>query len=143
MRWLVKALSTTIGQKYLMAVTGLSLCGFLVVHLGGNFFLFAGADAYNSYAHKLHEQEALLLVAECGLFALFLGHFAFAFLTAVRNRRARGQVAYYDKQTKQDGTALPDGGAGSWMVFTGVIVLLFLVLHLVDFKFDGGGSLEG
>jgi hypothetical protein len=56
----VKVLSTTVGQKILMAITGLSLCGFLVAHLGGNLKLYAGEQAFNDYAHALHSLGPLL-----------------------------------------------------------------------------------
>ena len=55
MKWLVNALSTSVGKKFVMAITGLLLCGFLVVHLGGNLLLYVadGGKSYNDYAHKL------------------------------------------------------------------------------------------
>jgi len=127
----IKACSTSIGQKALMAVTGLLLCGFLVVHLAGNFLLFAGEDAYNEYAHALHSQEALLKVAEIGLFSLFLLHIGLAFSTAAMNRQAR-KVEYAEKHSKQGVFALPGGGSSSWMMLTGLVVLGFLLVHLSD-----------
>ena len=60
----------------------LLLCGFLVVHLEGNLLLFVSAEKYNAYAHFLHSQEELLMVAETGLFLLFLAHLYLAFTTA-------------------------------------------------------------
>ena len=100
--WLIRSLSTSIGQKLVMAMTGLLLCGFLVAHLAGNLFLFVGADAYNGYAHALHEKEALLMVAEVGLFALFLTHIGLAISTSTANRKARRE-GYVEKETKQTG----------------------------------------
>ncbi len=127
----VKACSTSVGQKALMAVTGLLLCGFLVVHLAGNFLLFAGEEAYNEYAHAIHSNEALLKVAEVGLFSLFLLHIGLAFSTAAMNRQAR-KVEYREKQSKQGVFALPSGGASNWMMVTGLVVLGFLLVHLSD-----------
>src|SRR5262249_49844808 len=72
--WLTRAFSSSIGKKLVMAVTGLGLCGFLVVHLAGNLLLYAGEKPYDDYAHSLHAQAALLLVAEIGLLLLFVGH---------------------------------------------------------------------
>jgi succinate dehydrogenase / fumarate reductase cytochrome b subunit len=44
---LVKALSSSVGKKFVMGFTGLLLCGFLVAHLAGNLLLYVGPDAYN------------------------------------------------------------------------------------------------
>lgn len=132
--WLIKAFSTSIGKKLVMAVTGLALCGFLVVHLGGNLLLYVGADEYNHYAHTLHAQKILLVIAETGLFALFAGHILLAFKTDTENRAAR-PIAYAMKQTKMEEGPLA-APASSVMMITGILVFLFLLLHLADFKFE-------
>jgi succinate dehydrogenase / fumarate reductase cytochrome b subunit len=131
--WLWKALSSTIGQKIVMAITGLGLCGFLIVHLGGNLLLYVGAQKYNDYAHALHAQEILLLVAELGLFAMFILHIALAFRTSFQNAAAR-RIDYAMRQSKRDPgpLAVPPSGM---MLVSGIIVLIFLLLHLSDFKF--------
>ncbi|MDB4614334.1 succinate dehydrogenase cytochrome b subunit [bacterium] len=140
MSWLLRALSTSIGQKFVMGITGLLLCGFLVAHLGGNFFLFVGADAYNDYAEALHKQEALLKVAEAGLIVLFAVHLYLAFVTTRGNKVARGS-RYAMTETKQDVHVVP-GGSSSWMFVTGSIVLGFVILHLVDFTFQVRPDIE-
>ena len=75
---LVKACSTSVGQKLLMAISGLLLCGFLVAHLGGNLKLYAGEQSFNDYAHALHGLGPVLAAAEIGLFVLFLLHIGLA-----------------------------------------------------------------
>lgn len=137
MNWLVRCLSSSVGKKFVLGITGLLLCGFLVVHLAGNLFLFAGADAYNGYADKLHSLGGLLLAAEIGLLLLFLAHLTLAFVTTRQNRIAR-QQRYAVKQTKQDGPLLTFE-PHSWMFVTGAIVLGFILVHLSDFRF---GELE-
>src|SRR4029077_15657222 len=99
--WLVKACGSSIGKKIVMAITGLALCGFLVVHLGGNLLLYVGAEKYNHYAHTLHAQEHLLLVAEIGLLILFAGHIWLAFSTKIENDAAR-PVGYAMRRSKMD-----------------------------------------
>jgi succinate dehydrogenase / fumarate reductase cytochrome b subunit len=131
--WPVKALSGTIGKKIVMAITGLALCGFLVVHLGGNLLLYVGEESYNKYAHTLHAQEILLPIAEIGLLTLFVGHIWLAFKTKFENDAAR-PVTYVMRQSKLDEGPLA-APASSIMFATGIIVLLFLLLHLSDFKF--------
>jgi len=99
--WLIKAFSTSIGKKVVMAITGLALCGFLIVHLGGNLLLYVGAEKYNQYAHALHAQELLLLVAEIGLLILFVGHIWLAFSTKSENDSAR-PVDYAMRRSKME-----------------------------------------
>ncbi|MCA9056920.1 MAG: succinate dehydrogenase cytochrome b subunit [Planctomycetaceae bacterium] len=132
-RSIVRACSTSVGQKILMALTGLSLCGFLIAHLGGNLLLFAGEEKFNHYAETLHSYGPLLAVAETGLFGMFLLHIGLAISTTAMNKAARG-TDYREKASKQGVFVMP-GGAFSWMVVTGVVVAFFLVLHLTDLKF--------
>ncbi len=131
--WLIGAFSSSIGKKVVMAITGLALCGFLIVHLGGNLLLYVGADKYNHYAETLHAQEFLLLGAEIGLLVLFVGHIWLAFSTKIENDAAR-PVGYALRRSKMEEGPLA-APASSVMFGTGIIVLLFLLLHLADFKF--------
>lgn len=131
--WLTRAFSSSIGKKLVMAITGLGLCGFLVVHLAGNFLLYVGAEQYNHYAESLHAQAAFLVVAEVGLLLLFVGHLWLAFTTTRENTDAR-PVGYAMKQSKQPPSALL-APASSVMFATGIVVLLFLLLHLSDMRF--------
>lgn len=130
---LVRAAATTVGQKIVMAITGLALCGFLVVHLAGNLNLYAGEEKFNKYAEALHSLGPLLAVAEIGLFAMFAGHLGLAISTTAMNRAARSS-RYAVRETKQGVFALPNGGASSWMLVTGCLVLVFLVMHIADMK---------
>lgn len=132
--WLINAFSTSIGKKIIMALTGLALCGFLIVHLGGNLLLYVGPEEYNHYAHALHAQKILLPVAEIGLLVLFLGHILLAFKTNSENIASR-PIDYAMKQSKMEEGAL-GAPASSVMYATGIVVLLFLLLHLADFKFE-------
>lgn len=132
--WLVRAFSSSIGKKIVMALTGLALCGFLVVHLGGNLLLYVGAEQYNNYAHALHAQKLLLPIAEIGLLILFAGHIWLAIVTKFENDAAR-PTGYAMKQTKMEEGPLA-APASSVMFITGIVVLLFLILHLWDFKFE-------
>ncbi len=134
MNWLKKALGSSIGRKSLMAVTGLLLCGFLAVHLAGNLLLYKSPESYNEYAHALHKQETLLAIAEIGLLALFVGHIGLALLTQRDNQAARPHD-YAMKQSKigQPTLAQP---ASAVMYVTGIVVLGFILLHLIDFRFE-------
>uniref|UniRef100_A0A7C4LR57 Succinate dehydrogenase cytochrome b subunit n=1 Tax=Schlesneria paludicola TaxID=360056 RepID=A0A7C4LR57_9PLAN len=133
LRWLHRLLTSSIGRKFVMGLTGLGLCGFLVVHLAGNLLLYAGPESFDRYAHALHEQEWLPL-AEAGLFALFLLHIYLAFVTAAENRAAR-HTGYALKQSKRRDLVW-EWPAHNWMFLSGAVVLGFLILHLVDMKFE-------
>ncbi len=137
---LVKVCSTTVGQKILMAISGLSLCGFLVAHLAGNLKLYAGEQSFNDYAHALHSLGPLLAAAEIGLFAMFALHIGLAISTGALNKVARGKD-YFIKETKQGVSILP-GGASSWMMVTGLVVLFFLVCHIIDMKLKVGPGVD-
>jgi len=132
LNWLTQALTSSIGKKFVMGITGLLLSGFLVAHLAGNLLLYVGPDAYNHYAHALHEQKILLAVAEVGLFVLFLAHLTIATVTTKENKSARKQE-YTVKETKQKAPLLAFF-PHNWMWITGVIVLGFVLLHLADFR---------
>lgn len=121
-------LSSSLGQKSLMALTGLALVGFLVAHLAGNLLIFAGDEKFNAYAVALESQGALLYVAEIGLTAVFVVHIALALRTSAQNREAR-KSRYAIRQTMGRATA----GSRSMLV-TGAIIGVFLVVHLLDFR---------
>lgn len=138
MSLVLKALSSSVGKKFVMGITGLLLCGFLVAHLAGNLLLFAGPAAYNNYAHTLHGQAALLLVAEVILYFLFIAHIYLAFRTSAENRAARGQ-GYAVRKSKLDvaphTTSWPLHPE-AWMFISGAIVLFFLIVHLGQFAWE-------
>lgn len=124
---------SSIGKKVLMAISGAGLCGFLVTHLLGNFLIFAGPKAYNTYAHAL-ETNPLLPVAEILLLGCFLVHIGLAFRLTWENWDAR-PVAY-----AYEGTGLGSSKGGrnafNWtMLPTGIWMLVFIVIHLLTFKF--------
>ncbi|MBT3981020.1 MAG: succinate dehydrogenase cytochrome b subunit [Bacteriovoracaceae bacterium] len=122
-------LQSSIGKKQVMALTGLALCGFLVVHLLGNLLIFVGPKAFNSYAHALITNP-LIIPMEAGLALLFFSHIALGVKLTAENKKARPK-SYYMKTNSGRGATF----ASSTMPITGVIILVFLVLHLINFRF--------
>lgn len=126
-----------------MGLTGLFLCLFLAIHLAGNGLLFVGSSAYNEYAHKLHSMPAFLVTSEIFLYLALAVHIYLAIHTSGINWTARGDVDYSVKRTKIYDRVLgiqPE----SMMFISGAIVLLFMLIHVLDFKFELGWSeLEG
>src|SRR5208282_6348512 len=133
MGWLFKFLHSSIGKKVQMALTGLLLCGFLVTHLLGNLFLYKGQDAYNHYANALAENP-LIPLAELGLVVLFVVHIVMAIWTRIENRQARptAYVLYSSSGGRTWGSAT--------MIFSGFLLLVFLIVHLKTFRFQADRS---
>jgi len=123
--------SSSVGTKVLIALTGLALFGFLIVHLAGNLLLLAGPEAFNSYSHKLISNP-LIYLAEAGLAAIFLLHVWKAVRTVGRNAGAR-PARYAVK--KPAGHTSRKTLSSSTMILSGVTIFVFLVLHLKTFKF--------
>lgn len=127
MTWFLKRASSSVGKKQLMAVTGLCLCLFLVVHILGNLLLFSGPEKFNGYARFL-EESPLLYPAEVGLALLFAVHIALGVRVTLENWRAR--PARYVVQASEGTRTL----ASRTMWLSGGVTFVFLVLHLVHFK---------
>ena len=123
----VKFLNSSIGRKYVMAITGLSLTLFLLVHMAGNLTLYFGADAFNEYAHLI-ESNPLLPLAEIGLFVLFVVHIVFAVFLTTKNKTSRT-----DKYRSELGMGAKSL-ASTTMWITGPLLLVFLLIHLWDFR---------
>src|SRR4051812_27445684 len=88
-QWLLTPLGSTVGSKFLVALTGLALTGFVVGHMTGNLLIFKGRDALNSYALFLKNRGALLWLARGGLLFAFVLHLSLALRLYFRNRAAR------------------------------------------------------
>ncbi|MEM7308868.1 MAG: succinate dehydrogenase cytochrome b subunit [Planctomycetota bacterium] len=134
LRWLGTALFSSVGRKIVMGLTGLLLVGFLIEHLAGNLTLFQDSDgtAFNEYKEWLESFGPLLKVAEVGLFLLFASHIAIALKLSLENREARKQ-RYVIRSSRGQATA-----ASLSMLFTGSVVMLFLIKHVgFDFRFNG------
>lgn len=127
----LKALSTSVGSKFLVALTGLSLVGFLVAHLAGNLLILLGPDQFNHYSHALISNP-LVIPAELGLLGLLLLHIFKALQHVMRGRTARPQS--YTKQVWAGGPSRKSFGSATMMV-SGIILLIFLVSHIATLKY--------
>lgn len=122
-------LRSSVFRKQVIAVTGLAMVGFLVAHLSGNLLIYAGPDAFNSYAEKLHALGPLLWVMRIGLIVSVALHVWLTITLVLENRKARPQGYAVDepKGNRNIATVL--------MKYTGVFIIIFLCLHLYDFTF--------
>lgn len=119
-------LNTSIGQKLVLAVSGVALVGFLLGHLLGNLTIFQGPEAMNGYAAWL-KGHPLVWIARAGLVALFSVHIVLALRLALANRRSR-PVAYHHRRVDQETNVI-----SRYIALTGLLVLSFLVYHLLHF----------
>ena len=131
---LQKAFSSSIGSKFLIAFTGLSLLVFLIAHLAGNLLFIAGPDAFNDYSHKLISNP-LVYFAELGLLAVFVLHIFKTVGMLVDSYGARPQRYAKRKWAKAKNERSRKSVASTTMILTGTITLLFVVTHLLTFKF--------
>jgi succinate dehydrogenase / fumarate reductase cytochrome b subunit len=127
MSWFLKFLNSSIGKKFMMAVTGSFLLIFLIVHLIGNLTLFFGANAFNAYVSALDVVKPLIRVIEAVLLAAFILHIFNGVKLWIENKKARG-VTY-----KINGSPENSDVFSRTMFLTGSIVFIFLVLHLATF----------
>jgi succinate dehydrogenase / fumarate reductase cytochrome b subunit len=127
--WVRRTFRSSIGKKLLVAVTGLLLIGFLVVHLTGNLLIYGPEEgaAFGKYAETL-ESSPLLPVAEILLAALFVAHIAMALRVTTQNRDAR--ASRYRIRSWHGGRT----PGSATMVVTGLVVLVFLLIHIYDFR---------
>lgn len=140
MSWLLKSLSSSIGKKFVMALTGLSLILFLSVHLLNNSFLFFGKEGFNMLVGSLDAVKPLVRVAELVLLLLFFFHIYNGITLWWQNRKANPDK-YAVNASKENSTFY-----SRTMPWTGGILLVFLITHLstlwVQFNFGMGGTHE-
>ncbi len=124
---------SSIGKKLLLAITGLSWAGFAVGHFIGNTtLLLKDPTPFNKYAHFLSGLGGALILVELILAASLLVHLFFAIKVTLENRKAR-PVKY--AVSKSAGRESKKGFATSTMIYTGILLIIFLVLHITHFKF--------
>jgi succinate dehydrogenase / fumarate reductase, cytochrome b subunit len=118
--------NSTIGKKWVMAVTGISLVLFAIAHMAGNLQVFLGAGVFNDYAHKLQSLGPLLWIARAGLFVMAVLHIISAIQLTAIAKAARPQD--YVKRESQIATL-----ASRTMRWGGVVLAVFLVFHILHF----------
>ena len=132
---------SALGKKYVMAITGIMLMGFVFAHMVGNLKMYLGAEDFDHYGEFLREllvpilpRTVFLWLLRGGLIAAFALHIHAAYALTRMNQAAR-TVGY---SSKRDYIAA--NFASRTMRWTGVIFGLFLVWHLFDLSWTGTGS---
>jgi succinate dehydrogenase / fumarate reductase, cytochrome b subunit len=126
-----RTFSSSVGTKLLIGVTGLLLFAYLILHLVGNLMVFAGEETFNHYAHAL-VSNPLVIPAEIGLLLIFLLHIYKTVTMWTANQRAR--TIGYEKKTWAGHTSRKSI-ASTTMIWTGLVTLAFVVVHLAQMKF--------
>lgn len=122
-----QTLNSSLGKKLLMALTGLFLCTFIIVHLAGNLFLFKDDQGYgfNVYANFLTHFPPIEVIAYLLYFCILL-HALYGLILTIKNRRAR--PVRYAAEPKS-----PASWSSKNMGLLGAILFFFIVVHMGDF----------
>ena len=131
MNWFSSFLTSNIGRKLIMALTGLFLVSFLVVHLSGNLLLLRpdSGEAFNIYSHFM-TTNPVIRVLEIGLLLGFVLHIYTSVVLTQHNKKAR--PTGYSAGNNSPGVAWYSKNMG----ITGSIILVFLIIHLKQFYWE-------
>ncbi len=132
--WLGNFFTSDIGMKWLMALTGIGLLVYVLAHMLGNLKVFISAEEIDLYGEALRElgghlfpRTSILWILRIGLIATFAVHIWAAAVLTKRNVDARGKVRYHAKRHWAAANY-----ASRTMLWTGIIVALFVLYHLAD-----------
>jgi succinate dehydrogenase / fumarate reductase, cytochrome b subunit len=127
----LRVFSTSVGTKLLIGVTGLALFLYLITHIAGNVLVFFGPTTFNTYAHTL-TSNPLIPIIEIGLLLIFLVHVYKTVTMYLGNQQAR--PARYQMK-KSPGAPSRKSFASSTMIFSGLWLLVFVIVHVRAFKY--------
>jgi succinate dehydrogenase / fumarate reductase cytochrome b subunit len=127
----MQLLTSSIGRKILMAITGQAMVLFAVIHLLGNSSIFGWLPGgINAYAHHLHSLPAPVIIGfRLGLLLFACVHIWFGIQLTIENRGGRPQQ--YAVKSVQKATFASEN-----MIWTGVLLLAFILYHLLHFTFQ-------
>ena len=123
---------SAVGKKWVMAITGIALMGFVFAHMVGNLKMYLGAEDLNHYGEFLREllvpilpRTVALWLMRIGLIVFFALHIHSAYSLTLMNRRARPE-----RYERSDAVAI--SFAAKTMRYSGIVIALFLIWHLAD-----------
>lgn len=128
MNTFVRIYNSSLGRKLVVALTGICLCSFLIVHLAGNFLLFKqdGGASFDQYAEIL-PSILFIRVIEIGLFAILLAHIVTGTALWILNRSAR-PLKYEENNPRENSSFL-----SRTMFVSGSILFIFITVHMRSF----------
>ena len=139
MGWILKFTNSSIGKKFVMAVTGLALILFLVIHLAGNLTLYISEETFNGYVTTLDIVKPLIRIIEVILALVFIFHIFNGIKLWLENKRAK-PIKYKVNASSENSTL-----TSRTMIISGSILFIFLVTHLSTlwYAFNFGSHGEG
>lgn len=127
--WFVRFVSSSIGKKLVMGASGLLLLLFLCAHAAGNATIYMSSAVFQSYADELHSHPLIVLVFSTIIFLVFVVHIGLGLYLFFENRLVSpSRYAVEKKQAK-------NSFAASTMPYTGLFILLFVLVHVFNFGF--------
>ncbi len=120
----------SIQKKMFMGICGLVWTGFVFAHMAGNMLILVSAELYNKYGHAIVSNKPLLYAAEAVLLAALIGHVVMGAWLTIENRRATPK-----KYVAAASGAKRVSLASRTMALQGSLVLFFIILHLITFKY--------
>jgi succinate dehydrogenase / fumarate reductase, cytochrome b subunit len=133
--WFVRFVSSSIGKKVIMALSGLMLLLFLCSHAAGNATIYMSRAVFQSYADELHSHPLIVLVFSLGIFLVFLVHICLGLLLFYQNYQVG--TSRYTISTRVVSNSL----ASKTMPYTGLCILLFVLIHVYGFAFGPSNEL--
>src|ERR1044071_1390669 len=134
--------SSSVGTKIIIGLSGLFLLLYLIIHVGGNLLVFFGPQVFNTYAYNMEVRNPTLPILEIIILIGFAIHIYKTIKMYVGNQAAR-PVGYVKKERAGDTSR--KSFASSTMIFGGLWVIVFLIIHVKAFRFSpethwpGGG----
>jgi succinate dehydrogenase / fumarate reductase cytochrome b subunit len=138
----LRVFSSSVGTKIVIGLSGLLLIIYLLIHVGGNLLVFFGPRVFNTYAYNMEVRNPTLPLIEIALLILFLIHIFKTVRMYLANAAAR-PVSYVKKE--RAGYTSRKSFASSTMIFGGLWIVVFLIIHVKAFRFSpeiewpGGG----
>ncbi len=129
MGWFISFIDSSLGKKLIMAVTGLFLYIYLIIHLIANLLLLRSTpDAFEAYAEFMAASLNIpVRIIEIVLFISFIYHIINGIRLWFINKSARS-IDYETKNPSANSTFY-----SRFMIWSGIVILIFLVIHLLDF----------
>jgi succinate dehydrogenase / fumarate reductase cytochrome b subunit len=130
MAWLTQSLSSSLGKKVIVSLTGIFLILFLIVHMAGNMALLKhdGGAAFNQYSHFMTTNPLIKAISYV-LYLSILIHSIYGVILAIKNRKSRGEHRYAEVNNQSS-------WASRNMALLGSLIFIFIVIHMKNFWFE-------
>ena len=123
-------LSSAIGKKVLVAITGILFCLFLLFHLVNNLVIYTGEENFNYLVSSLEKIKPLIRLLEVVLLTILVVHISNSVYLSIQSRKSGNQTSL--SNVKKPNAPL----SSRTMLFTGSVLFIFIVVHLSTFWFN-------